>query len=101
MSTIYPTLNSKGMSCFPRTQHGAAAGVLLCFTVVAAAITSFAMGAVSDAYGDVRFGFMLATVFAFLLCAGLLYNWIVDPAHKRFATVGASDYGTSSVPGKI
>ena len=29
MSIMYPTLNSKGISCFPKSQHGAAAGVIL------------------------------------------------------------------------
>ena len=36
MSIIYPTLNSKGISCFPRARHGAAAGVILFFTATAA-----------------------------------------------------------------
>ncbi len=31
MSIIYPTLNSKGISCFDKSQHGAAAGVILFF----------------------------------------------------------------------
>ena len=29
MSVIYPTVNSKGISCVPKTEHGAAAGVIL------------------------------------------------------------------------
>ena len=40
MSIIYPTLNSKGISCFPRSQHGAVAGVILFFTALAAAARS-------------------------------------------------------------
>ena len=28
MSMIYPTLNSKGISCFPKVEHGAVAGVI-------------------------------------------------------------------------
>jgi len=32
MSVIYPTLNSKGISCFPKAEHGAIAGVILFFT---------------------------------------------------------------------
>ncbi len=71
MSIMYPTLNSKGISCFPCSQHGAAAGVILFFTAVAAALGPLAMGAVSDAYGGSHAGFVLATVFAFLLLAGL------------------------------
>lgn len=51
MSIIYPTLNSKGIGCFERRQHGAAAGVILFFTASAAALGPLAMAAVSDAYG--------------------------------------------------
>lgn len=91
MSVIYPTLNSKGISCFPRSEHGAAAGVLLCFTAGAAALGPLAMGAVSDAYGDVRVGFVLAASLAFLMCAGLLLNWTFDPAAGRLAALGAAD----------
>ena len=39
MSMIYPTLNSKGISCFPKTEHGAIAGVILFFTAAAALVT--------------------------------------------------------------
>lgn len=92
MSIIYPTLNSKGISCFPRSLHGAAAGVILFFTAVAAAVGPLAMGAVSDAYGDTRAGFVLATVFAFLLCAGLFMNWLVDPARQRLLNADREDY---------
>lgn len=83
MSIIYPTLNSKGISCFPKSAHGAAAGVLLFFTAVAAALGPLAIGAVSDRYGDVRYGFELACGFAALLAATLLLNWLVDPAQQR------------------
>lgn len=83
MSVVYPTLNSKGISCFPKTEHGAAAGVLLFFTATAAAIGPLAMGAVSDSYGNVRAGFVLAATFAFLLSAGLLLNWAFDPTRYR------------------
>ena len=83
MSMIYPTLNSKGISCFPRPQHGAAAGIILFFTAAAAALGPLAMGAVSDARGDARSGFVLASGFALLLCAGLLANWWWNPAAQR------------------
>lgn len=89
MSIVYPTLNSKGISCFPRSEHGAAAGVLLFFTAVAAALGPLAMGAVSDSYGNVRAGFVLATGFAFLMCSGLLLNWMLDPARNRLETLNA------------
>ena len=29
VSVMYPTMNSKGISCFPKSQHGAVAGVIL------------------------------------------------------------------------
>src|SRR5678815_916224 len=38
MSVIYPTINSKGISCFRKTEHGAVAGVILFFTCGAAAL---------------------------------------------------------------
>jgi len=92
MSIIYPTLNSKGISCFPKSQHGAAAGVILFFTAVAAAIGPLAMGAISDAYDSTRAGFVLATVFAFLLFAGLVVNWLFDPARLRLQNADRDDY---------
>ena len=49
MSVIYPTINSKGISCFPKAQHGSVAGVILFFTAAGAALGPLAMGAVSDA----------------------------------------------------
>ena len=92
MSILYPTLNSKGISCFPKSQHGAAAGVILFFTAAAAALGPLAMGAVSDAYGNPRAGFVLATVFAFLLFAGLVANWLLDPAQARLEHADRGDY---------
>ena len=38
MSVIYPTINSKGISCFPKSEHGAVAGVILFFTCVSAVV---------------------------------------------------------------
>jgi len=79
MSMIYPTLNSKGISCFPKSKHGAVAGVLLFFTAVSAAISPLMMGIVSDLFGHVSFGFYLATIFAALLWFVAAYNLIKDP----------------------
>jgi fucose permease len=93
MSIVYPTLNSKGISCFPKMQHGAAAGVILFFTAAAAAFGPLAMGAVSDAYGTTRAGFVLATGFACLLVAGLLGNWLLDPMRRRLQAADRDDYG--------
>ncbi|RYG78123.1 MFS transporter, partial [bacterium] len=83
MSIVYPTLNSKAISCFPRHQHGAAAGVLLGFTALAAAVGPLLMGLVSDHFGSPRAGFVLATAFSGLLLLGLLFNALRDPAGDR------------------
>ena len=95
MSMIYPTLNSKGISCFPKTEHGAVAGVILFFTCAAAALGPLAMGAMSDVFGHPKFGFVLATVFAALMFAGLLLNWIYNPARERLAKMESSEYQTA------
>jgi fucose permease len=85
MSVVYPTLNSKAISYFPKTQHGTAAGVFLFFTAAAAALGPLAMAEVSDALGDIRFGFVLATGFAGLLAVGLVLNWIAPFIGARIA----------------
>jgi len=95
MSVLYPTLNSKGISCFPRSEHGAVAGVILFFTAFAAAVGPLAMGAVSDFFGDIEYGFVLATGFAGLLFAGLLLNRVFDPAGQRLAARNDSDYAAA------
>lgn len=95
MSVVYPTLNSKGISCFPRSEHGAVAGVILFFTAFAAAVGPLAMGAVSDAFGDIKYGFVLATGFAALLFVGLLVNRVFDPAGARLASRDDSDYASA------
>lgn len=92
MSMIYPTLNSKGISCFHKTEHGAVAGVILFFTCGAAALGPLAMGAISDMFGHARYGFVLAAFFAGLLFAGMLVNWLYDPAKERLALVDSTEY---------
>jgi len=96
MSMIYPTLNSKGISCFPKTEHGTIAGVILFFTCAAAALGPLAMGAVSDLFGHIKYGFVLATIFAALLFLGLLLNWIYNPARVRLAELDSSEYQDAS-----
>lgn len=98
MSMIYPTINSKGISCFPKSQHGAVAGVILFFTCASAALGPLAMGAVSDWFGHPRYGFILATGFAALLFAGLLFNATVKPASAVLQRREESDYGGQGAP---
>lgn len=93
MSVIYPTLNSKGISCFPKAEHGAVAGVILFFTCVGAALGPLAMGAVSDIFGNLRYGFILATSFATVLFLGLFYNWFANPTREILLRSDASEYG--------
>lgn len=93
MSVIYPTFNSKGISCFPKHQHGSVAGVILFFTAAGAAAGPFIMGVVSDANGgDAKYGFMVATVFAAILFVGLTYNYLKNPTQKRLEEIEASEY---------
>jgi fucose permease len=92
MSVIYPTLNSKGMSGFPRARHGAAAGALLFATCTGAVAGPLAMGAFTDRTADPRTGFLLATALAAALCVGLLWNWIADPTRARLHRVATLDY---------
>jgi fucose permease len=100
MSIVYPTLNSKGISCFPKSRHGAAAGVILFFTAAAAALGPLTMGAISDAYGTTEAGFVLATAFAFLMCAALMGNWLLDPFGRRLQDSDRDDYGPA-VPAQV
>jgi FHS family L-fucose permease-like MFS transporter len=95
MSVIYPTINSKGISCFPKSEHGAVSGVILFFTCVSAALGPLAMGAVSDAMGSPRYGFMLAAVFAGLLFVGLLLNWIFHPTRELLSSLDRTEYTPS------
>ena len=92
MAVIYPTLNSKGISCVPKDEHGAAAGVILFFTCLSAVIAPLAMGALSDITGQIAYGFWLATGFAALLFAGLLVNWLANPTRGVLARLDATDY---------
>jgi FHS family L-fucose permease-like MFS transporter len=96
MSVVYPTINSKGISCFPKSEHGGVAGVILFFTCAAAALGPLAMGAVSDVFGGPRYGFVLATGFAAALFAFALYNWIYDPTHSLLSRLDRSEYQLES-----
>lgn len=93
MSVVYPTLNSKGISCFAKVQHGAVAGVILFFTCISAVLAPLAMGAISDLFGGPQYGFVLATVLAGILFAALGANAVLDPAKARLAQFDDSQYG--------
>lgn len=93
MSVIYPTINSKGISCFPKAKHGSVAGVILFFTAVGAALGPLLMGAVSDAFGhNAKYGFVLATVFSGLLLTGVLINLFFNPTKRRLQKLDQSEY---------
>jgi fucose permease len=92
MSVIYPTINSKGISSVPKSEHGAAAGVLLFFTCLSAVLAPLSMGAVSDLMGGPIYGFVLATGFAALLFLGLILNSVFNPAGGVFQRADQSDY---------
>jgi FHS family L-fucose permease-like MFS transporter len=93
MFVIYPTFNSKGISCFPKAEHGSVAGVILFFTAAGAAVGPLVMGIVSDAYdGEAKYGFMVATGFAAVLFAGLLYNYVFNPSEARLAEIEKTEY---------
>lgn len=92
MSLIYPTINSKGISCVPKSQHGAASGVILFYTCLSAVLAPLAMGALSDAMGGPMYGFALATGFAALLFIGLLLNKLFNPAGSIFEQADQIDY---------
>ena len=100
MSVIYPTVNSKGISCFPKHQHGAVAGVILFFTCGAAAIGPLMMGAISDLLGDPIYGFILATGFAAMLCIGTIYNVLRKPADARLLMLEKSEYQGANAASK-
>jgi len=99
MSVIYPTLNSKGISCFHKSEHGTIAGVILFFTCAGAALGPLAMGIVSDHFGHARYGFLLATGYSAALFAGLAVNWICNPARSRLSARDADDYAVASLRG--
>jgi fucose permease len=92
MSVIYPTLNSKGISCLPKSEHGAGAGVILFFTCVSAVVAPLAIGAVGDAFGHIVYGFWLATGFAVVLFAGAVANWLVNPTQPVLDRYEATEY---------
>jgi len=92
MSVIYPTINSKGISCLPKSEHGSGAGVILFFTCLSAVVAPLAMAAISDAMGGPEYGFVLATGFAAALFIGLTLNWIFNPTVRVFERLDETEY---------
>jgi len=98
MSVVYPTLNSKGISCFRKSEHGAVAGVILFFTCGGAVLGPLAMAALIDALGAPKYAFLLAACCAALLHAGLLYNLLRQPTRALLARLDANEYGVTAAP---
>ena len=96
MSVVYPTLNSKGISCFPKAEHGAVAGVILFFTCLGAVLGPLAMAALIDATGQPRNAFVLSAGFAALLFVGLAWNWLRQPARAVLSQWDAREYGAGA-----
>jgi fucose permease len=96
MSVIYPTLNSKGISGFHKSQHGAIGGIILFFTCLSAVIAPLLMGMLSDYFGDAKYGFYLATFFAIILFVALLFNHLSNASESRLKEV---DNGLGQVQG--
>ena len=67
-------------------------GVILFFTCLSAVVGPLAMGAVSDAMGYPKYGFILATGFAGLLFAPLVLNWLFDPTRDVLRRVDDTEY---------
>ena len=55
-------------------------------------LAPLAMGAVSDAMGQITYGFWLATGFAGLLFAGLLLNWLFKPTRAVLDRQDVTEY---------
>ena len=96
MSVMYPTINSKGISCAHKADHGAAAGVILFFTCVSAVVAPLMLGAMGDAFGDIIFGYWLATAFAVLLFAGSILNWALNPTRAVLEKRDLTEYAPQS-----
>ena len=92
MSVMYPTINSKGISCAHKRDHGAAAGVILFFTCVSAVLSPLLIGAAGDRFGDIIYGYWLASGFAALLFGASLLNWILNPTRAVLEARDTTEY---------
>ena len=93
MSVVYPTLNSKGMSCFPKAEHGAISGVILFFTCAGAVVGPLAMGAVIDVLHAPKYAFATASALALILELGLIYNVCFRPTRAILGRLDVQEYG--------
>ena len=96
MSVMYPTINSKGISCTHKADHGAAAGVILFFTCVSAVVAPLMLGAMGDAFGDIIYGYWLATGFAVLLFGGSVLNWALNPTRAVLEDRDMTEYAAQN-----
>jgi hypothetical protein len=55
------------------------------------------MGAISDTFGDPKYGFILATGLSALLFLGLLLNWIFNPAREILHELDATEYRVGEI----
>jgi len=83
MSLIYPTLNSKGISCFQAHNHGSVAGFLLFFTAVAAAGGPLIMALIGDIFGGMQHGFVFSLACAVVLFLLALANQLTRATSGR------------------
>jgi fucose permease len=93
MSVQYPTINSAGISCYEKAQHGAIAGLLLFFTCVSAVFAPLAMALLGDRLGDARYAIALGAAMATALALFCLWNWVRKPFTARLQQRNVSDYG--------
>ena len=88
----WKTAVNRKMCVVTKSEHGAAAGVILFFTCASAVIAPLAMAAVSDAIGHARYGFVLATGFAALLFVGSVLNWCFNPTSAVLEQLDHTEY---------
>jgi fucose permease len=75
-----------------KAHHGAAAGVILFFTCASAVIAPLMIGAVGDAFGDIIYGYWLASAFATLLFLGSVLNWAWNPTRAVLEQRDMTEY---------
>ena len=100
MSVMYPTINSKGISCAHKGDHGAAAGIILFFTCVSAVVSPLMIAAAGDAFGDIIYGYWLASGFAALLFCGSILNWALNPTRAVLAQRDMTEYVSARPPAR-